>query len=321
MFKMGKGLNAFLVILGVVGFLMLVGIVGYLAIKSTGTQQSTINNIPSSIVSTNDCSQNPSVSNSFTNSLTGQSVTTTTLNYKDSNSKLLLGSGASLTVAQKVTPIVNASGYITAIQPEYTVKCGNQNLIGNLKQFTNATITLKANSGIAAIGGTLGATGNDSAFTTSANNEVKFVGASYKSTGRQFVVYEVSTTTNVSQVTLSCPAGVTVNPVTVPNCYSNSITAVTPYRAAWEISPIDNGATAVCNLQTVSANGNNVGGIAYFKVYNEQDGVDSLNGNYLTNGICDSNNRFFGIGAVISTSGAPASTSALVGQTNSWYFS
>lgn len=274
------------------------------------------------------CSQNPAITPVYSDALTGLSLSSSILNAKDTKTNALLGpisvaSGImtpSIAAGTTITPLVNASGYLNQVQSNYQVTCGAQNTQGTLYQFQNETVTIYNNAGTGTIGGLIGTTGNDTAFTTQANNKIRLVGNTYRSSGRMFVIYEISTVANVSSVTLATSApGITVNTASVPNCYTNNLTG-TPYRAAWEITtPLNNGALADFNLQTNSANGNNVGGLASLTVFNEQDAVDSLNGNLLTSGICDSNNRFYGVGGAIGTNGAATGTT-LKGIRNTYFF-
>lgn len=278
------------------------------------------------------CAQNPVINPIFTDAYTKGSVTSTISQSKDSLSGNLLGgisvsSGVmtpSLSGGQKVITLVNASGYIGKIQPEYTVKCGAQNIQGNLDAFQNQTISLYSTSGLGNIGGTLGATGNDSISAGTTNNKVRLTGNTLKSAGRLFVIYEVNSTRNIQTTALNPIGGAPApTPVTsVPNCYSNVLSG-TPYKMAWEIpaSAVANGAISEYNLQTVanSLDGGLVKGRAVVTIYNEQDAFDSATGNALTSGICDSQNRFYGIGGTLAN-GIPASSSTPIGQQNSWYF-
>lgn len=237
--------------------------------------------------------QNPSVSLAFSNALTKQSISAAIVNYKDAVTGNFLGASPSLAKDQQVIALVNGSGYISAIQPVYTVLPGNQQLQGSLYQFANQTIQIYNNAGTGLIGGSNGATGNDSISTTLVNNKIVLTGNTYKSSGKIFIVYEIGSTTNISGATLTLQGSNTaIGASSVPNCYTNSLTG-TPFRAAWEVPAIVGGTQAVYNLQTVSANGNQIAGQAYLTMYNEHDAFDTLTGASLTSGICDSGNTAY----------------------------
>lgn len=235
----------------------------------------------------------PSVSLIFTNALTKQSITAIADNYKDANTGNLLGKAYTFVNGAKVIPIVNASGYIRTVQPTYNVVNGPQNIQGQLYQFGNQTIQIYNNAKTGLVGGFLGVTGNDSVFTTQANNKIILTGNTFKSSGRLFVVYEVSNTTSVASATLTKTGDASAIPSKpVPNCYTNNLTG-TPYKVGWELPAIVGGSQVEYNLQTTSASGKAVSGQATLVIYNERDGIDSLTGEYLTSGICDSNNVFY----------------------------
>jgi len=294
--------NAWLTVFIVFALLAVLGGVGYVAMNIGGTTNQAVETPnPSEGVPTGDCGQNPTLSYAFTNALTGQSVTASATNFKDKVSGNLLGIAPSLAKGQVVTPLINASGYISAVQKDYTVGCGNQQIQGKLYQFANETIKLYNDAGTGQIGGTLGSTGNDTKFTTQANNKLVLTGNTYKTTGKMFVVYEIGTTTNVSDITLTLNgASSSVSKVAVPNCYTNTLSG-TPFRVAWEIPAIVGGTQVTYNLQTTAQSGNTVQGQALLTIYNEKAGVDSLTGDFLESGICDSNNAFFNHDKQINT--------------------
>lgn len=251
-------------------------------------------------VSDNSCGQNPSISVSFVNALTSQPITASVLQYKDSATGRLLGTSPSFTKGQKVIPIVNASGYLTEVQPEYTVICGAQSLQGDLYQFANETIQIYNNAGTGVIGGVASGVGNDTAFTTQVNHKIIMTGNTFKSDGKKLIVLEISNTSSMSSATLTMTGS--QNPltsITVPNCHSNTLTG-TPYRIAWEVPAIIGGNQVQYNLQELSSNGKTVSGETVLTVYNEKDGYDTLNGNVLTTGICDSNNAFYNMDKVVN---------------------
>lgn len=277
------------------------------------------------------CTQNPAITPVFTDKYTGGSVTVGLVQAKDSTTNTLLGpvtvsSGImtpALTGGSKFTAIVNGTvaangGPLAKILPEYTVQCGSQSLIGQVAVFQNQTIAVKSTNGFNAVGGTLGATGNDSISSTLTNNEIKLTGNPFKTSGKMFIIYEINTTTNVASTTLTLSGSSTPIPlVAVPNCYSNTLSG-TPYRGAWEIPAVDNGALVVYNLQTAGQGSNKVAGRAVLTIYNEQDAFDSLTVAPLTSGICDSHNFAYAVGSSL-TAGSPTAAT-LVGQENSWYF-
>lgn len=265
--------------------------------------------------STGGCSQNPSITLNFRNKVTGASVTALAMNYVDSNTKALLGSSTTgFADGLKVTPLINASGYINIVASDYVVKCGNQQLTGDVYQFTNASIKIYNVDGTGRIGGIMGTTGNESTFSTSATNKIHLEGASYKTTGKQFVVYEIANTTAIELATLS-EGGALMPTVSIPNCYTNNLTG-TPYRVAWEIPALENGDTKDYYLYTKASNSIPIKGQANLYIYNEQPAIDSLNSALLTSGICDSGNKFYGVGAFFSN-GVSTSTTP-IGQANNW---
>lgn len=258
---------------------------------------------------TGTAGQNPSVGLSFTDAQTGQSIGAVAVNYKDASTQQLLGASPTFVQGTNVIPLIGnrTTPYIAVVQPTYNVVAGAQSIVGKLYRFQNESILLSSSTGTGSngvLGGTLGGSGNDTSFTTQKNIKVELTGNTFRSSGRLFVIYEVSTTQNVSSVSFT-PSGsnTPVAQVTVPNCYTNNLGG-TPYKVAFEIPAVIGGSLIDYNLQTVSANGNRVQGGAYLTIYSEQDAVDSLNGNYLTSGICDSNNA----------------NTWLDRQINSWYF-
>jgi hypothetical protein len=291
-----KGKSSTIIAVALIAIAILLGY----ALIGPKLQQTSFGSTTTTSTSAGTPGQNPSISYAFVDALTGQSVTANVVNYKKADDGTLLGSSYAGTQGTTVIPLItNTTGYIAAVQPQYTVAGGNQVITGKLYKFANQTIQLYNNAGTATIGGTLGTTGNDTAFSTQANNRIILTGNTYKSSGRMFVVFEISTTTNVSSVTLS-KSGSVVPTVSVPNCYSNTLSG-TPYRAAWELPAIIGGAQETYNLQTLSANGNTVQGKAVFTIYNEKDAVDSLTGAYITSGICDSNNVGTTLGSQTNT--------------------
>lgn len=316
--KQGKT-SPWLVLFGIVVVVVLIAAV---YVMYSISQHPTSPGAPGSIVNpaTTGCSQNPSIGYAYTNALTGLSATVAASNFKDKTTGLLLGSDASkFSANQVVTPLINGSGYITKIAPDYTVLCGNQLMQGSVYQFQNETVQLYDSTNVKLIGGTLGSTANDTKFTTQANNKLVLTGNTYKSSSKMFVVFEISNTANVSSVTLNPIGGSpAATSASVPNCYSNTLSG-TPFRAAFEIPAIVGGQQVQYNVNTVSASGNTVQGAAYLTVYNEQDGLDSLTGALLTSGICDSGNKFFGVGGTFAASGAGSSGTA-IGITNSYYY-
>jgi len=240
--------------------------------------------------------QNPAISLAFNDALTGASITAIADNYRNKETGRLIGKSPTFVSGMTVIPLVNASGYVATVQPDYKVVDGNQQITGELYSFVNASVTVFNNLDTGAIGGTMGSVGNDTATTSTINNRIKLSGTSDKSTSRQFVVFEISNTTTMSSVNLigvsgSAPVG-SVASVSVPNCYTNNLTG-TPFRQAWEIPAVIDGADAEYKIQSASASSKAISGQATLVIYSERDGVDTKNGAYLTSGICDSDNQFF----------------------------
>ena len=304
----GIVLAGILFLAGVSGGLVLGGAGGLSTFSVSGgkTTQSNDQPLQNSNLGTNG--QNPLVQLVFADALTNQAITALATNIKDVDTGRLLGAYASTTSPQLISGqtvqlLANASGYITQVTPAYQVVNGAQQIQGSLYKFANETIQLYNNTGTALIGGTLGTSGNDSSFTTQANLKMVLTGTTFKSSGRIFMVYETTSTTNVSAVTLTQTDSTTpIASASVPNCYTNTLT--TPYRVAWELPAIVGGQQQIYNLQIVSANGNKIQGAQYLTLYNEQDAYDSLTGAILTRGICDSNNA----------------NTFISKQVNNWYF-
>ncbi len=317
-----KAQASVLLIVVLLGVMLAIGGLVFVVYKISGTKQEALSpsGLPVSVVQVNGCPQNPALTLILKDILTGQSIAGSIANYKDKATGNLLSAAPAFSLDQTVIPMANATGYLTAIQKEHTVTCNNQNVYASLKQQANVTITIWADSGISVIGGNMGTLGNDTTFTTSHNNKIRLVGTAYRSTGRLMAIYEVGTNTNVSTATLSGPIGYSITPVTVPNCYTANITDRTTFKAAWELAPLDNGAVVDLNLQTTAANGNAVSNRSILTIYSEQDGVDSLTGDYLTSGICDSNNRYIGFNGAFGAGGAPTTASIPIGQKNMWFF-
>lgn len=236
--------------------------------------------------------QNPSVGLSFTDALTGASITAIADNYLDVTDSVLLGKSPTFVSGQKIKPLMNATNYIAQIQPDYTVVDGNQQIRGKLYRFGNATFSLKSNAGTGAIGGTLGSVGNDTAGTSQFNHEIKVTQSADRSSGRQFVIFELSNTTSVSSLGLSGVAGIVDKDV--PNCFTSNLTSANPYQDAWEIPAfVDDSVLEYLNLKISPASSKAISGQATLHIYSEKDGVDTLTGKYLESGICDSDNQFF----------------------------
>lgn len=285
---------------------LVIGMLGLYAMpKQTVVTSTTGEEVPSAggniVIGGGDCGQNPSPSISFVNALTGQSISTAdAYDYKDVDTNQLLGVAPSLSKGQKVIPIINATGYIAEVQPQLDVPCGNFQIKGKLYQYANASITMYADSGVTKVGSATyasasksGSVGNDSANTNTINNKIKLVGTTDKSTGRMFIVWEVSNTTSVQSATLKeYNSNTEIPSLTVPTCYTNNLTG-TPYKVAWEIPALVDGAVKEYNLQTIPSNGRQIAGQAMLTIYSEADATDSLTGNILTSGICDTNNQAY----------------------------
>lgn len=233
--------------------------------------------------------QNPSIAFSVVNAQTKQPITANATYWKTVDGSLLLPT-ASFSAGEVITPLLAATGYISEVGKAWTVVAGSQAYVGSMNQFANETIQIYSNAGTSLLSGTLADPGvvNDTQFASQSNNKIILTGNTYKSSGRMFVVAEFSNTQNVSSMTLS-NNGAVVGSASIPNCYTNTLTG-TPFRAAWEVPAVVGSAQSTLNLQTSAASGNVAQGKMILSIYNEQDVVDSLNGNFLTSGICDSNN-------------------------------
>ena len=239
----------------------------------------------------------PSISLIGTDALTGQSVTIVAENYKDANTNKLLGMNPTFVSGQTIVPIINGTSksYLRQVFPAYKVVDGPQQLTGTVYAFANETIQAYTNAGTGALGPTM--LNNDSAFTSLANNRIVLTGNAFKSSGKIYVVYEVSNVTSVQGATLTLNgASTALTALTVPNCYANNLTG-TSYKVGWEIPAIIGGTQQTYNLQTNSLNGKAVSGAAKLTLYNERDGVNTLiapgTDPFLTSGFCDSNNAAY----------------------------
>jgi hypothetical protein len=298
-----------IVVIGGIALVAILALVVYQVFYNTGQTQVVVNPNPNlGLTGSGTSGQNPSISLVVTDAITGATIGgATAVNYQDSATLGLLGSGYSGVQGQTVIPLLtNTTGFIPRIQSAYTVIGGAQILPGTLYKFANESILISSSTGtgnVGAMGGTLGTTGNDTKFTTLKNINLQLTGNTYKSSGDLFIIFETNATVNVQAATLS-QNGVAVPTMTVSNCYSNNVGG-TPFRAAWEVPAVIGGNQANYVLQVTALNGNTVQGLAYLTVISEKDFVDTLTSKFVTSGYCDSNG---------------ATDQSYSSQVNAWYY-
>lgn len=263
----------------VVGGVLLLVVLGIVALVIYVSQSGVLNN------ATGGSSNNPSVSAQGCNiapsfSYTGVDGIVATANATPSNYDFLVNGvykGVSYTPSfgDKVQVLSNPSGYLADVQ-SLTVGCGVNQVPFKFYKHGNATISVKSDSGVLVLTNSLTAgINNESTMTTTKNNEIDLVAPAQVSTGKMFVVVEMpgASAPNISSMQLGC-AGLSVNSASsIPSYISTSNT--NSFRGAWEVSPIQDGQKAVCNLQTTPLASTSTTGVVRMTIYYEDQFVDS----------------------------------------------
>jgi hypothetical protein len=323
--KKNKKANTFVTSIIVISMIALVLMVGFAIYEFRPSSQQTnggvnVPNPSNPAVSSTSCQgSNPSYTIQGTDALTGGSVTMGIRNAINKGAGGgLLGANPTLGKDMIITPIINASGYLPEIKSDWTIACGPNTVPETLYQFQNESAPqVYNNAGTGVFSGNLT---NETVFTTQANNKITLTGNTFRSTGNLLVIVEVSNVTSVQAVNLNQVGGsVSATPTTTPGCYSPLLPG-NSFKASFEIpaSATLNGGVANYNINTVASAGLSISGREAVTVCNEQIGIDSLNSKILTSGICDSGNKYFGVGAVLNSQGVSTSTTLLGCQSVQW---
>lgn len=238
------------------------------------------------------CNSEPSISLTCLNALVpGTSLTCSASAYRvDDN--YMGTSTPTVKVGQKVELIATNLTYVDQIFGPYTIKCGNNPIVASVKQYDNATVSIKTDAGtnvLSNIGSAWSV--NDTAFGVGGtkNWEISLTGVGQKTSGDIFMVLETPTgsSSNVTQsgIAMSC-GGVAlaqdVAPGSLASTNSNNL------RVAYTIPAIDGGVKKTCNLQVTTVAAKNLGGRFYAWFMPKQAYVDTdgtfKKGVYDTNG-------------------------------------
>lgn len=163
---------------------------------------------------------------------------------------------------------------IDEIFPAVEIKCGPNPKEITLKTYGNGTIRIAPDtlSGTgqyltnAAAGGAANET--KTAAGDSRNWEITFKGNDKKTTGKQLVIVELSSPSNVSSLSMS---GATEVPV--PNGYTRQLT--NGYVEAFEIPAVEGNSVATYNLAVTASTSTIIQGAVYTSWYAEQAFVDT----------------------------------------------
>lgn len=161
----------------------------------------------------------------------------------------------------------NTSGYLNTIKSGVNVGCGANQVTGQMKAYTNSTLTYYSNDGLTKL------------VLNTANETVAAAGGSYnwklhmqgvdkKSTGKQLLIVELSVPANVSSVALSGGSE-----VAVPNGYSKQ--ATNGYVKAFLLPSIDGNVAVDYNLQVAAASAKLVQGTVYTSILSVEPFVET----------------------------------------------
>jgi hypothetical protein len=185
--------------------------------------------------------------------------------------------------------IADNTSYIAREFTYGPVDCGAQNVPVDLYATANNSVSVKvyndAGTDVLTNAASGATTTNETAFSSGGSKtwRIHIEGSNLQSTGNQMLYVELPTNSavNVSTVTLNG-----ANPLASTSTYI-SATNTNPYKVAFEIPSLENGATADYYLKVKLTNGKILTtGAVYFKLFEEQPFVDT-DGKFKT-GIYDS---------------------------------
>lgn len=265
----GKGSQTWVVLMITILTLAVVGGGAYF-LFGTGATQSGVGNQPS--LASQGCNIAPSFSNTGVNALVGSS-NVSPANYEYVVNGKYVGSSYTPSFGDNVQVLADPTGYLADVKT-LKIGCGVNQVPFSFFQQANATISVKSDAGTSVLTNGGGAV-NETAMTTTKNNEITLVVPSQKSTGKIFFYLEMPTNSasNMSATQLSCNGASVTSASAIPSFISSTNTNA--YRGAWEISPINDGAKVTCNLQQSLLASKTLAGIVRITAYYEDSFVDS----------------------------------------------
>lgn len=182
------------------------------------------------------------------------------------------GSVTSLSAGDKVQPLFEAVGYIDFVADEIQVDCGANRLTNDGSQalliadYSQPTLTIKEDSttltdnkdGGAANASSIAAGGSDT-------YDVVFNGVDKDVSGQMLYVVELSSSANVSSVTMSTLSGSTLATQAVPSFYTDTLTS--PYKIGFIVPSVENAVEVTYKLNVASKSGKQILGAVYTTAY------------------------------------------------------
>ena len=261
-----------LIVVGAIALIAILGFLAYAQYSQTQLQGGTDEG--GVIIPSAGCAQNPTIVVGAVDKIaTGSAVTVTTpaiVNgqwYSTIPTALNKGDKVSLLV-------VNATNYIDAIIPEFTVDCGINLINAKIAAAATApTVTIMTDAGTAALtDAAAGGATNETAFSAGGakNWELTISGTDKKSTGNLIMVVELGVEGNVSSATLSnADTGAVLEKLsTVPQ--GLTVSGTNNYRVAFRIPSVDGAVKKTYNLNVQAASAKVISGAVYTTYYVEQ---------------------------------------------------